>query len=1211
MKNLNAYWLLLLSLSGNTLAVESAAPIANSIELGEWGMQIEFDKPMQTWHSKTRIEHVRVTPEVQCDWYWDDDTVLTCRVPRNSGVIKPFSYYRVELLGGLLSQEGVEIKPSVKTVTSSSPEISAHIHMWVDGKPLFRVMADAGIDAAAIQEVVSLTLGEKLISYRLKSNAHSSEDRLSYDLEYSPSDIGEGLLSLKIVPGLRTTLGPVPGEQDKEILLARIEPFQLREINCSRANVYIPINEPFEKPGAVLCDPQRAITLDFSEALDTNSFALLEKNLPAGFSLKAEKMSSYGGARRGDAQTAPDAVYTIVAETANAHYELPLSISTRSASGRTLKKLPALSLATGDFLSSARLSPRRKLLLPGERDETVLTTINLEQKRLKFEGLSIGSSIEQNRQTIRLKSPLNRSERSTLIGASATVQNEGGLYQVASTTEPFRNLAYQRLFAPFNALVSRKNNQVLVWATEWQSGASIPGAKVEVLLLDEQKQLHLLASGISDAYGVAVLIADLKPGMNPKWQSLVRISTKDRTLVQSSIDTYDGKMNFKMRNWNPSEWKTSSKKERAVFGVTELPLYRPGETVKYRVWLRERVGNRLTLPILGKSLKTELHDSDNNQSLESWDSVYDANGSHSGEVRLSNLLTDGTYCIRAVDFDNDSYRDSYLGACFEIARFEAQPLWAELRSDQNMLLLGQRMNLNLESGFFSGGPAADIALGYSGLASSQRFEEAYPEFAEYTFVGSDNWNEKGGEDPFRNRKTPNKTDARGKARFVYAYDSPMKDEYDDNKTVAFGKLEMNVEVRIPGKAASASNTVTTRFSQFERYVGLKTREWWLSLDAEPGLEAVVVDYRGKAILDVPVIISVFHIEGKTETAVGECTILSGRKTACGYKPNKSGRYRFKANSQNAAAAELLRYAGSRGTKDDDEQPIVELQLIKASNGVLPAEVRLIQPYAAANVLFTMEYDHVVHHWVQRVVGNDLLLTIPVKTGWSPGVTLRAIVRPADLANAKEAAEMDTLDAVLKLEIPRARVDNFKILTGRSLYKPGEVVQLTLRNDSSHTRNATLSVLDDSVYQQGMHIWSYQSPDEKNFLGKLDEWTNPDWYGLEHWPRSSSAELTEIESVNVVGSKIRRIVEEEGAQPVQVLTRSDVERTGLNNVYEILNTITSSDGSGLSTVTTSANSDEKEIDAVMVVGSRISAADAFQRTQAINRELKRQDSRNGK
>lgn len=37
MKNLNAYWLLLLSLSGNTLAAESDGPIVKSMEVNDWG----------------------------------------------------------------------------------------------------------------------------------------------------------------------------------------------------------------------------------------------------------------------------------------------------------------------------------------------------------------------------------------------------------------------------------------------------------------------------------------------------------------------------------------------------------------------------------------------------------------------------------------------------------------------------------------------------------------------------------------------------------------------------------------------------------------------------------------------------------------------------------------------------------------------------------------------------------------------------------------------------------------------------------------------------------------------------------------------------------------------------------------------------------------------------------------------------------------------
>lgn len=61
----------------------------------------------------------------------------------------------------------------------------------------------------------------------------------------------------------------------------------------------------------------------------------------------------------------------------------------------------------------------------------------------------------------------------------------------------------------------------------------------------------------------------------------------------------------------------------------------------------------------------------------------------------------------------------------------------------------------------------------------------------------------------------------------------------------------------------------------------------------------------------------------------------------------------------------------------------------------------------------------------------------------------------------------------------------------------------------------------------------------------------------------------LDRVEVTGSRIKR-VDAETTQPVAVVTRADIEKTGLTNVFDILNNITSSDGSGLSTTTTQTN-----------------------------------------
>ncbi|WP_448243338.1 TonB-dependent receptor domain-containing protein [Pseudoxanthomonas mexicana] len=64
-------------------------------------------------------------------------------------------------------------------------------------------------------------------------------------------------------------------------------------------------------------------------------------------------------------------------------------------------------------------------------------------------------------------------------------------------------------------------------------------------------------------------------------------------------------------------------------------------------------------------------------------------------------------------------------------------------------------------------------------------------------------------------------------------------------------------------------------------------------------------------------------------------------------------------------------------------------------------------------------------------------------------------------------------------------------------------------------------------------------------------------------------VSTLDRISVTGSRIKR-AEIETAQPVQVITRQDIEASGLNSTHELLNSITASDGGGLSTTTTQTN-----------------------------------------
>jgi len=69
--------------------------------------------------------------------------------------------------------------------------------------------------------------------------------------------------------------------------------------------------------------------------------------------------------------------------------------------------------------------------------------------------------------------------------------------------------------------------------------------------------------------------------------------------------------------------------------------------------------------------------------------------------------------------------------------------------------------------------------------------------------------------------------------------------------------------------------------------------------------------------------------------------------------------------------------------------------------------------------------------------------------------------------------------------------------------------------------------------------------------------------------SGQSSADELQTVVVTGSRIAR-VDTESTQPVLVVSREEIEATGLNNMFDILNNLTVSDGSGLSTVTTQTN-----------------------------------------
>ena len=69
-------------------------------------------------------------------------------------------------------------------------------------------------------------------------------------------------------------------------------------------------------------------------------------------------------------------------------------------------------------------------------------------------------------------------------------------------------------------------------------------------------------------------------------------------------------------------------------------------------------------------------------------------------------------------------------------------------------------------------------------------------------------------------------------------------------------------------------------------------------------------------------------------------------------------------------------------------------------------------------------------------------------------------------------------------------------------------------------------------------------------------------------QDSSAD-DDVEEVIVTGSRIKRS-NLDSSKPLEIISEDAIERTGLNNIGDVLQNITSSDGSGIRPVSTSTN-----------------------------------------
>ena len=1105
-------WPAILLLACASLPAFAASPIRVSQRYNS--LDLDFEQAMQAWGNEVRDDAIALRPELPLSCHWDDDTTLRCILPEGKRFADA-TRYEVRVAAGLKTQAGTTLPARALSFETARPGLTASIEDWQAGMPNVSVNSNTATDREQVARVLRVRIDDKPVAFSLVPSPATQWRPAGYSFDLRLPDMGAGphRLVVSAVPGLRSRAGPLRGMQDGALLAALLnEPFALRGVSCIGPEGDVSA-EPRAGRVAIACPAGQPLWLELSREPDEASLSRLQQSLPPGIQLRRNEYRPYRPQREQRFVIAPPAFVALEMQDSSASAVLQLGAQFRSKDGEALQPV-WIELHGGDFQPQLRGRYADALIADGANPPVLAEAVNAPARHLQVRSLGATARSDE------VLASGNAGGEPESLGSQATAHAlaEGGwaLWTPIAKRDRHSGSNSPQFAAPaFDLHAVSGRREVLAWANAWKDHAPVAGARVELLHWQgQQSQPRSVASGLTDRDGVAMLqlpvgfaLPDDDDGeRGVRW--LVRATGPDGR-IRSVLPVDDGRY---------SRTELGNAPERRIWGVSDRPIYHAGDTVHYRLWQRDRRGTRL-LPIGATAPVTlRLRDEQRGKDILIWTAQPTADGSIVGELVLPIHLNDATYCIGALQ------RHDVRGACFYVGSYRAQDLWVNASSPGARVLRdGEHFALDLEAGYYSGGPAAGLRIDEVQSALwPLPLQQAYPDYHDYEFVetATDDTTDPplAGPDGLDLQ-----LDAQGKARLdlQVAFDGSAQERAN---LPAFAALSLGASVKPAERDATHSNAVELRYARFDRYVGLRVVPAWLDAATPVRLTGIVIDAQGKRTPDTGIDVEVDYLPGFASSTkperIAQCALQAGRETSCDFARKRSGRYRLTARSGDAAPAQVTRYVwlGDEVGSEAADEPELELLGPPDADGIT-RRVMLRQPYAHARVLFVMRAgDAILGHLAARADGRAQAFSLPLRRAGRGEVAVEAIVcneAPSRIEDGYRAApDCD----VVEMERPAIEMDRghkesavdvrFDVESAR----PGDTVHVIVSNRSRQRRDVVLAVMDDALRAQASRWLPYADPLGGDWLesvwrgaGSLstagfEDWNRNAWSWMLPWPQ---------------------------------------------------------------------------------------------------------------
>lgn len=540
--------------------------------------------------------------------------------------------------------------------------------------------------------------------------------------------------------------------------------------------------------------------------------------------------------------------------------------------------------------------------------------------------------------------------------------------------------------------VKRGLRSTLVWATDMHTGLPLAGVTVDLFGAAGS------ASGVTNADGVATIAHDRIDDLYARYTAVV---DSDGHFGVTSGEWSDGLYPYQFDisvDTYPSQYQ--------IYAITDRPVYRPGQPVHYKVFVREKSDNDYTVPagldaII--TLRNEVYEPINNVTIP-----LSAYGTASGTFTIDEDGGLGPYSITVALTVPDTVRYNTGYVYFDVAEYRLPEFQVSVTPEQSDVLQGETARAVVDTRYFFGGPVSNAHIEY--YINAQSYSFPYDGPGRFQFI---DFNPDGG-------PSAEMTAYSGSDMAVADENGMFTIEFPASIGTTGRSVAFEVEAIASDESGqSVSGRATLVAHQGQYYIGVQPGSFVGTAGQPLSFDLITVDWDSQPVpnttFDVQVVerrwnsvqeLNPYSADIVWRSEVEEIEVATGTVTTDGdgkasfeFVPPNGGVFKLIATGKDAGGNVVTssgmvwvsggEYVAWRQTNQTSTEIITDRQQYEVGD---TAEILITSPFnGPTEALITLERDGVLRSERMTLTTNSTVYHLPIEADFAPTIYFSVVL----------------------------------------------------------------------------------------------------------------------------------------------------------------------------------------------------------------------------